>query len=351
MTFTVSKLAEYMGHGLNLYIYGEAGTGKTQMLEASCNKLGLKMGYMSAPTLDPWTDLTGIPIAEKNKALKKKVLKFVRKQDFDDIEVLFIDELPRGELKTLNALFEIIQTKGEINGEMAFPKLKCVVAAGNPMTDDYQGQQELDGALLDRFDMYLESSTVADPGYFANVFGKEVGKALTEWHKLHDHKAKGYLSPRRLEKIGHTWRKMPSESTIKAMVPPGGTFNTNDLHKRLLNASQGDSTLVDASAPLIQKITFMSSDEIRSAQEEIIALLPTLDRSEMAQLTERVSAALQTGIRIDTIISKWAPVLEYFSASDKTTLLAKKNPAQNSEFTRKCIEAQLAIGKNLKGLA
>ncbi len=345
---TVPTLSKYMELGLNIYIFGEAGTGKTQLLMAAARDRGYELGYMSAPTLDAYVDLVGIPIAEKDKVRKKKILKFIRKQDFENIEVLFIDELPRGELKTLNAIFELVQM-GTINGEKAMPKLKCVVAAGNPMTNDYQGQQELDLALLDRFDMYLQTSTVADKAYFANVFGTDFGAALTDWHKAHDHDAKGYLSPRRLEKIGHTWRKIPTVATIKAMVPPGGTFAVDDLQRRLLKASQGDSAMVvDASGPLIQKIAFMSDDEVRKARTEITDLLPTLDRSEMAQLTERVASALQTGIRIDTIIRDWGPVLEYFSAADRTMLLKKRTADANSEFLKKAAAAQLSIGKNLK---
>ena len=135
MGLSVAKLAEYMGHGLSVYISGEAGTGKTYCLKAAADRAGYKMGYLSAPTLDPYLELTGLPIVEYNEKLKKKVLEFIRRKDFDDIEVLFIDELPRGELKTLNAIFEIV-AEGTLNGESALPKLKCVVAAGNPITED-----------------------------------------------------------------------------------------------------------------------------------------------------------------------------------------------------------------------
>lgn len=346
---SVSTLNKYMELGLNIYIHGEAGTGKTQMLVAAAKKNGLKLGYMSAPTLDAYVDLVGIPVAEYKEEAKRKVLEFIRKQDFEDIEVLFIDELPRGELKTLNAIFELIQF-GTINGERAIPNLKCVVAAGNPMTDEYTGQQQLDLALLDRFDIYLESDTSADMGYFVNTFGKDIGKALVTWHSQHDHKEKGYLSPRRLEKIGKTWLMIPELATVKAMVPPNGTFNVNNLHASLLKASSGEKLRNDSQAPLAKKIPFMQPDEIRKVREEIIKELPDMNPSEVAAVTEAVSRALKTGIRTETIVRDWAPVLEYFSPADKISMVSEWAASRNASFQKLILEKKISIGKNLTSL-
>jgi len=353
MAISVSRLTEYMKHGLNIYITGKAGTGKTEQLKAAANKNNYKLGYLSAPTLDAYVDIVGIPVAEKDKVLKKRVLEFVRKQDFDDIEVLFIDELPRGELKTLNAIFEIVQF-GTINGDVAVPNLKCVVAAGNPLSEEYVGQQQLDEALVDRFDMYLETSADADRSYFINTFGVEMGKALVDWHNAHDHQTKGYLSPRRLEKIGHTWLKMPRLSTIKDMLPPGGEFNAKGLDEALRRASARAGKLnesVDEAAPIADRISLLDDTQVRKAKDEIIAALPDLSREEMAVVTERVATALQRGIRVEVIINEWAPVLEYFSNSDKQAMLSRWSATQNTEFLTKSNEAKLGIGKNLKNFS
>lgn len=347
MAITVAKLSEYMEHGLNIYIHGEAGTGKTQMLTAAAKALSYKLGYMSAPTLDAYVDLVGIPVAKMDKQRKKKVLQFVRKQDFDDIEVLMVDELPRGELKTLNALFEVIQTQGCINGELAFPKLKAVVAAGNPMTEDYQGQQELDLALLDRFDIYLETSTDADLAYFINVFGQETGNALVKWHKLHDHKEKGYLSPRRLEKIGHTWLKMPNIGTLKDMMPPSGQFDTNLLQKSLQASVQNVKIQADPNARLVDRLAFENPAEVRSRRDQIIAELPNLSRKDVAKVTEAVARSLMKAVQVKSIIANWAPVLEYFSATDKTMLMSKWTTSRITEFQQGIAEAKISLGKNL----
>lgn len=347
MSLSVTKLSEYMTHGLNIYISGEAGTGKTEVLKAASKKAGFELGYMSAPTLDAYVDLVGIPIAEESKALKRKVLEFVRKGNFEDIEVLFIDELPRGELKTLNAIFELVQF-GTINGDVAMPKLKCVVAAGNPMTDDYTGQQQLDAALLDRFDIYLETDIAADLPYFIRTFKEPVGKALVGWHKIHDHKEKGYLSPRRLEKIGHTWLKMPEIGTLKAMVPPGGTFNVDLLQRSLVDAVKGSKIEADPSSPLSSRLTFMAESKIREAREEIIRELPSMSAQERAIVTEKVSWALKRGSRVDNIIQDWSVALEYFSNADKSAMMANWDATRIKEFTQKANAANLLIGSKLK---
>ena len=352
MAITVAKLSEYMEHGLNIYIHGEAGTGKTQMLQSAAKELGYSLGYMSAPTLDAYVDLVGIPVAKMDKKLKKKVLQFIRKQDFDEIEVLFVDELPRGELKTLNALFEVIQTQGCINGEMAFPKLKAVVAAGNPMTEEYQGQQELDLALLDRFDIYLETSTDADRAYFINVFGQDTGQALVQWHRMHDHKEKGYLSPRRLEKIGHTWLKMPNIATLKDMMPPSGQFDTNLLQKSLLASVQkSNRTTADPNASLVDKLGFLDAADVRMHRDKIIAELPNLSRAEVAKVTEAVARSLMKAVQVKSILNNWAPVLEYFSPADKRLMLSNWSPSRIREFEEGVSNKQISLGKNLINLA
>jgi len=344
---SVAKLAEYLEHSLNIYISGEAGTGKTEKLRQAAKDKNFVMGYMSAPTLDAYVDLVGIPVAKKDKARNKQVLKFIRKQDFDDIEVLFIDELPRGELKTLNAVFEIIQF-GTINGEKAMPKLRCVVAAGNPISEDYSGQQELDTALLDRFDMYLETDIAADRGYFINIFGRAIGNALVDWHDLHDHKEKGYLSPRRLEKIGHTWLKMPEIGTIKAMVPPNGDFNVDLLQRQLKDAQQGARAQNDPNAPLVSRVVNMRPQEVRQLKDEIIAELPNMNSSDRARLTEIVAKSIGKGIRVKTVVDQWGPALEYFSNSDKVAMMADWQPDKNREFQIELAEKNIRVGSKLR---
>jgi hypothetical protein len=230
MSVSVSQLSEYMKHGLNVLITGEAGTGKTHMLREAANKLGYTMKYYSASTLDPFTDLVGVPVPETDKETGKRSLHMVRPHDVDDADVIFFDEANRADSKTLNALFEIIQFRS-INGE-ALPKLKAVVAAVNPNNGEYK-VSDFDPALLDRFDLYLESSKDPSLSYFKTVFGEKVATALVQWHKEHSNVRtanKYYLSPRRLERIGAAYLKVPALSTLQNSMPPGGVFDTKKLY-------------------------------------------------------------------------------------------------------------------------
>lgn len=342
---SVAKLSQFIDIGLNIIIRGQGGTGKTQMLMEATKKSGLNMEYMSAPTLDPYIDLIGAPVPSEPDENGERVLDFIRKKGLNHAEVIFIDELNRAEPKTLNAIFELVQF-GSINGEK-LKNLKCVVAAINPVEEGYVGNYDLDFSLLDRFDASFETDTAADPAYFMNVFGKDVGKALVTWHNNHDHKEKGYLSPRRLEKIGHTWLKIQELSTVKALMPTGGVFNVTNLHESLLKAVNGDKFLADDKASLAKKVPFMSEDEIRARREDIVKELPTMTPSEVAVVTEASARALKAGIRVPTIIRDWKEVLEYFSPTDKISMMSDWPASRNSQFQKLIIEEKIVIGRNL----
>lgn len=344
--FSVDTLAKYMELGLNIYIFGEHGTGKTFRLKDASKAAGLKLGYMSAPTLDAYVDLIGIPVAEENKELNRKVLEFIRKKEFDDIEVLFIDELPRGELKTLNAVFEVIQF-GTINGDRALPKLKCVVAAGNPMTDEYVGQQQLDAALMDRFQVYLETSSSPDSAYFLNHFGKIFGKALIDWHGSHNREEDGYLSPRRLEDIGDTWKKISELATIKAMLPPGTSYKASLLHTQLQDAVRQERVASDPNASLVDKISLYSAFDVRSAREEIIEALPGLAPSDLSHVVENVAKKLSKGISTTKLVDEWGEFFEWCDPSAKTIFMRELSSARTGELLQKLKERNIRFGSKL----
>lgn len=345
MAVSVAKLAEYMDHGLNIIISGPGGTGKTQMLLEAARKLNLTTEYLSAPTLDPYIDLIGAPVPSEPDADGNRHLEFLRKKGVIEAEVIFIDELNRAEPKTLNAIFELIQFLS-VNGEK-LPNLKLVVAAINPVAEGYEGNYELDFSLNDRFDIYLETDTAAEPGYFANVFGKAVGSALTSWHQAHDHKEKGYLSPRRLEKIGKTWQKIPEVGTLMAMMTPGGEFNVSLLQSKLEKATAQDRYKDDESAPIQKRISMLSSDAIKERRLEILKVLPELNDGDLAQATEAIARTVRTGYRTTALVEQWGPAFEYFSVHDNTVMMSVWSTTKNTEFLKAMAQAKLSMGKNL----
>src|ERR1043166_9712122 len=48
--------------GQNVLLEGPHGTGKSSLALGVAGKLGLRLKYFSAPTLDPFADLVGIPV-------------------------------------------------------------------------------------------------------------------------------------------------------------------------------------------------------------------------------------------------------------------------------------------------
>lgn len=220
----VKKIKAYIAAEMNILLSGVHGVGKSAKLNEACAQLGYKVKYYSAATLDSFTDLTGIPVPN----IPEKTVEYFRPRDIEEADVIFFDELNRADARTLNTVLEII-LEHSING-VPLPKLKSVVAAMNPVSEEYN-TEELDKALLDRFDVYLEATPIAEIGYFVNKFGDRLGKAAVsfwnEYHESHEKsKSRGsdnkiaYISPRRLDKIVSAFSAIPARQTIVDTLPP-----------------------------------------------------------------------------------------------------------------------------------
>jgi hypothetical protein len=191
--------------GMNGLLYGPPGVGKTQILRDAVAELGLSMKYFSAPTLDPWADLVGIPVplTVETDVGPRTRLTFVRPADVEDAEVIVVDELNRGHPKTQNAVMEMVQFR-TINGT-PLPKLRAVFAAINP-SDGGRHVHELDPAMIDRFDLHFDVKAEPDETYFVDRLNMrpEVAAALVDWWRSDlTPEMRAIISPRRLEKIGH----------------------------------------------------------------------------------------------------------------------------------------------------
>lgn len=165
--------------------------------------LGRDYIYFSAPTLDPWVDLVGVPYALKKEIEGQGVdyLGLLRPEYMVENEPqgIFIDELNRAPKKVRNAVMELIQF-GSINGHK-FKNLRCVWAAINPEDDQNLpfDVEPLDPALRDRFHVHVGLPFAPDEAWFAKEFGKETAKAACTWWNKLDQPVKMRISPRRLE--------------------------------------------------------------------------------------------------------------------------------------------------------
>jgi hypothetical protein len=219
-----NKLKAYADANLNVLLIGKHGIGKTETVKAIANELGEKFGYYSTPTLDPWADIVGIPVPDK----ETKTLDFYKPTGIQSAEFLFFDELNRAHPRTLNAILEIIQFKS-CNGT-PLPKLKKVWAAINPPNENYQ-VEELDPALVDRFHVYIKMVPDFNMEYMKTKFEEKIAAAIRDWWNIDcDKEQRNLVTPRRLEYIGLMAQNgLPYTDAM----PPGHTFPEHELKNRI----------------------------------------------------------------------------------------------------------------------
>lgn len=345
MAITVNMLEKYIKAGLNVAISGKHGTGKTFMLLEACKNIGLELAYYSAPTLDPWTTLIGVPVPNT----EDKVLDFYRPKELDSADVVFFDEINRADERTLNTLFEIIQFKA-ING-IPLPKLKCVVVGMNPPNGDYT-VNEMDPALMDRFDIFLETEPQVDYAYFARTFTPGISKAVCDWWKKYNDSYKndqrsrenkmGYISPRRMEMITAAFVKLPELSTIKNSMPTDVTCNTLVLYKALKEALK-DKGETDAPATSLNKekkaharVLSFTAPQLRSRknidfiQECLDGDL--LDNHEKIMLLDNMSAAFNKNIGADRVVTDYNFAIKLMTESQRSKMVSNWSNAKYSLF-------------------
>lgn len=191
------KLQFYVKKNLNVLFEGERGVGKTSIIYKTFNDAQLKLKYFSAPTMDPWTDLVGVPTTV-TRADGKEVLRMVPPEDFadDKYDAIFIDELNRAPPKVLDALMELIQFR-TINGKPY--NIKMIWAAINPHSEDNNDYhvEPLDKALKDRFQIQIKIPYKLDEKFFYESHGN-IGKAFCEWWNNQPKDVQKEISPRRL---------------------------------------------------------------------------------------------------------------------------------------------------------
>lgn len=314
------KLSKAFDHKLNVLLSGIHGTSKTSRVLQVAREKGVAVQYYSCSTLDPFTDLVGIPTPRKYCREDKvwfatekhncpgcnselygedspvvESLKMVRPVDIDEAVLIFFDELNRAESKVTNAVMEIIQF-GSINGEK-LAHLDCCWAAINPPNNENEYDVEsLDPALADRFDIFIQLEPEASKEYLVSRFeGKtknhtDFADALVEWYEDHS-KGKGnksketYISPRRLEKLGHLFLAMGN--CRDGIAPWLGKIEATKLNMLLKAAKDGNRNKSDVLDGRGQnKKRFKNSDQkieklIADNLSEVINERPDLKIAEL----------------------------------------------------------------------
>ena len=200
--FTQDDLDSWVKTQRNVLFEGYHGSGKTARVLGTFAKFGLKFKYFSCATLDPWTDIIGIPTIVNEGGVD--VIHYIKPREFafDEVECIFLDEFNRGKDKVQNACMELLQFKS-INGKK-FNNLRFIWAAINPEPKDESDQikytvEKLDPATKDRFQIHIRVPYVADQDYFAAKFNPKLAKSVIEWWNGLSPEIQLKVSPRRLE--------------------------------------------------------------------------------------------------------------------------------------------------------
>lgn len=338
----VRLLEKYISSGLNILVTGEAGTGKTTMIQSAAKNLGWNMKYYSTSTLDPFADLLGIPVPN----MGRQTVDYFRPRELDNADIVFFDELNRADIMVLNAVFEIVQFKS-INGEK-LDKLKCVVAAINPVSSGY-ATRELDIALRDRFDLFLESAPEPSWEYFRGRYGEQYARVGFELYQEYLDRRRDenldYFSPRRLDKMLAIFQTFPVIDTLKGVVPSHGSIDFDDWSQRLKG---NGSVITIVAAELEERIgptrkaikgNFGHSDNAKKEILEVYKMVKVVQHSIWSQFKRELAVALNKNIAGPEDLNYWSPILEDFSPED-WTFLTKDWP------TSKALAAAQAVGEN-----
>lgn len=131
----------------SVLMIGVHGIGKTESVINFCkdNNFHLETLYLSNQEVG---DLIGIPYIENNTTKWSKPLWLDNMEKANKHCVLFLDEISRAQLEVKQSCLQLVLDK-KIHLH-SLPKNTLIIAADNPVDDDYQ-VQEMDAALLDRF--------------------------------------------------------------------------------------------------------------------------------------------------------------------------------------------------------
>lgn len=250
----------------NVLFKGRPGVGKTSIIHDAFSRNGLKYKYFSGSTMDPWTDLVGIP--------KNKIVTNYEGKDVDAVElippadlvknkydVIFIDELNRAPPKVLNALLEILQFKS-INGNPV--PIKAIWAAINPFgeDDDYQVEM-LDPAMEDRFQIQIAMPYKLDETFLLKKHG-QVANTFSEWWNSQPEEIQHKVSPRRLSDTIELYKK---GGDVQDMIYHG---NTDLLNKNLKDKASYIRLLEAMEQNNLSAIQNILSQNIPKSIEKII---------------------------------------------------------------------------------
>lgn len=289
---TDAEMDLWVSQGLNIYMEGAHGIGKTEIGKAVAKRLKLKSKYFSVPTLDPWVNFVGVP--RESKKLDKdgnRYLDFLLPREMSsDLEIIILDEYPRAKAAIRNAVMELIQFR-TINGR-PFPKLKSIIAMANPHDDEgtYDGER-IDPAQLDRFHVHVNMPYAINEVWAAKKYGSASSSIVAWWQGLAPNVRRA-VSPRRVAQAYDAVRAgvdpeamLPYSANLAAFeqICREGSSNTR-LRKAVGRIAEMAIPLrAETSAQRLALVSHLDVEALIMAQaDEIKAAVAPLKRNERA---------------------------------------------------------------------
>lgn len=253
MLIDSKKLDLYLKLNYNVLFAGRPGVGKTSIIYDAAKKAGLKIKYFSAPTMDPWVDLVGVPknvMVNDLNGNQVEVLDLIPPKDFivNKYDIIFIDEFNRAPPKVTNALMELMQFK-TINGRPL--DIKMVWGAINPFTEEGDFHVEkLDPAVEDRFHIKIDLPYKIDNDYIKKKHGS-IGETFVEWWNNQPADIQYKVSPRRVDDAISFYN---AGGTISDMIKHGNIPELISKIKIISEVLNFENALINNNENVLKKI-------------------------------------------------------------------------------------------------
>lgn len=315
--------SKWMDLDLNVMLIGLHGVGKTQAVLDLTAEKKINLKYYSCSTLDPYTDLVGVPDPVTGEDGRRE-LEMVRPRSVDEAEIIFFDELNRAHPKVLNAVLEIIQFRS-INGEK-LPNLRMVWAAINPPGQEYQ-VEELDPALVDRFDVFEDVAARPSADYLASRgIRPAVAKALVAWWNEQNKNRRNpaeCITPRRLEKIGLVYEATQDH---KSAIPNWFTAVDRNKLKSMLQSAENQEKAKGAAGAKpgnAPKADFEYSPEYFQAESYEVAAYLSGNQKDLE--THRAAKEVLVNRHAPRLVRDYAEIINALVPSIREAMLTEMN--------------------------